>query len=77
MKQRFCGTYLAFMIQLATILHHYYLFKLENYFKLGIVEQTKLNMHTTYALTLSAVLDSKVCILNECGYIGLWSTKIH
>ena len=26
MKQRFCGTYLAFMIQLATILHHYYLF---------------------------------------------------
>ena len=23
-------TYLAFMIQLATILHHYYLFKLEN-----------------------------------------------
>ena len=30
MKQRFCGTYLAFMIQLATILHHYYLFKLEN-----------------------------------------------
>ena len=30
LKQRFCGTYLAFMIQLATILHHYYLFKLEN-----------------------------------------------
>ena len=29
MKQRFCGTYLAFMIQLATILHHYHLFKLE------------------------------------------------
>ena len=33
--------------------------------KLGIVEQTKLNMHTTYASTHSAVLDSKVCILNE------------
>ena len=24
---------------------------------------------------LSAVLDSKVCILDECGYVGLWSTK--
>ena len=24
---------------------------------------------------LSAVLDSKVCILIECGYIGLWSTN--
>ena len=30
LKQRFCGTYLAFIIQLETILHHYYLFKLEN-----------------------------------------------
>ena len=29
------------------------------------------------SLLLSAVLDSKVCILIECGYMGLWSTKIH
>ena len=29
-------------------------------------------MHTTRASTQCSVRDSKVCILNECGYIGLW-----